>query len=188
MTADNTNLRAEQAREAFEAFAHSKGWFVAQITEGVDATEFECYSNEWETWQAALASRASPAAPDAMREALAGLVAMIDSTTMGHEKELRDEWLPKARAALAAPPAAGAWQPMNTAPSNCTLLGSVAGVVRLIRWGKTSHVPMYGWCLADQGVEEFDLCDPDGWQHPPPALFPAAVPQGAAQAQDTKGE
>lgn len=52
------------------------------------------------------------------------------------------------------------WQPIETAPKaphyGPPHLGVVDGEVRLIRWGKTSHVPLYGWCLADQGAEEFD--------------------------------
>jgi hypothetical protein len=36
----------------------------------------------------------------------------------------------------------------------------VDGEIRAVRYGKTSHVPLYGWCLADQGAEEFDLCRP----------------------------
>ena len=62
----------------------------------------------------------------------------------------------------------GEWQPIETAPrgphSGPPYLGVVNGEVRLIRWGKTSHIPMYGWCLADQGVEDFDLCEPTHWQ------------------------
>jgi hypothetical protein len=55
-----------------------------------------------------------------------------------------------------------AWRPMETA-EGVRCLGLVNGVARVIAWGKTSHVPMYGWCLADQGPEDFDLCEPTGW-------------------------
>ena len=56
------------------------------------------------------------------------------------------------------------WQPIETAPRDAgCLLGWVEGVVRFIQWGKTSHVPLYGWCLADQGPEDFDLCTPTHW-------------------------
>jgi len=61
------------------------------------------------------------------------------------------------------------WQPIETAPRERFLLGWVDGCVRLIRWGKTSHVPMYGWNLADQGPENFDLCEPTHWMPLPPA-------------------
>ncbi|MGG5810981.1 DUF551 domain-containing protein [Falsiroseomonas sp. CW058] len=60
-----------------------------------------------------------------------------------------------------------AWQHIATAPKgpHCgpPHLGVVGGEVRLIRWGRTSHIPITGWCLADQGVEDFDLCEPTHW-------------------------
>lgn len=68
-----------------------------------------------------------------------------------------------------------AWRPMDypwSQDNPGTLLGLVGGRVRLIRWGKTSHVPLYGWCLADQGPEDFDLCKPDGWLPLPSAADP----------------
>ena len=40
------------------------------------------------------------AAAPALYEALAGLLSIFDSVTMGQEAELRDEWIPQARAAL----------------------------------------------------------------------------------------
>lgn len=40
------------------------------------------------------------AAPEVL-EALRGLLAVEDSVTLGQERELRAEWVPKARAALA---------------------------------------------------------------------------------------
>lgn len=62
------------------------------------------------------------------------------------------------------------WQSMETAPRDGThILAAVNGVVRRVAWGKTSHMPLYGFCLADQGVEDFDLCDPTYWV-PLPAL------------------
>ena len=59
------------------------------------------------------------------------------------------------------------WRPMEHAPRGQYLLGSVGGQVRVIAWGKTSHVPIYGWCLADQGGEDRDICEPDGWMKLP---------------------
>lgn len=59
------------------------------------------------------------------------------------------------------------WRPIETAPHNKTVLGVVDGETRLIRWGKASHVPIYGWCLADQGAEDFDICRPTLWQPKP---------------------
>ncbi len=60
------------------------------------------------------------------------------------------------------------WQPMESAPKDRRILGAVSGQTRVILWGKTSHVPMYGFCLADQGPENFDLCKPTHWQPLPP--------------------
>ena len=60
------------------------------------------------------------------------------------------------------------WQPIETAPKDKQILGLVDGQVRLIRYGKTSHVPLYGFCLADQGPEDFDICEPTKWLPLPP--------------------
>lgn len=43
------------------------------------------------------------------------------------------------------------------------VLGVVHGQVRIIAWGKTSHLSWHGWRLADQGAEESDLCEPVAW-------------------------
>ena len=56
------------------------------------------------------------------------------------------------------------WRPIETAPRDRPILAVVDGATRVVRWGKTSHIPLYGWCLADQGAEEFDLCHPKLWQ------------------------
>lgn len=55
------------------------------------------------------------------------------------------------------------WQPIETAPKRGRFLAVVGDLVRIVAWGKTSHVTMYGWCLADQGAEDFDLCEPTHW-------------------------
>jgi hypothetical protein len=57
------------------------------------------------------------------------------------------------------------WQPIDTAPKEgpFPMLGIVDGSVRLIYFGKTSHVPLYGWNLADQGPEDCELCSPTHW-------------------------
>jgi hypothetical protein len=61
------------------------------------------------------------------------------------------------------------WLPIQTAPTDKgMLLGWVDGHTRFISYGKTSHVPMYGWCLVDQGIEERDLCSPTHWMPLPP--------------------
>ena len=56
------------------------------------------------------------------------------------------------------------WNTMNSAPKDRHILALVDGKERIVLWGKTSHVPMYGFCLADQGVENFDICEPTCWQ------------------------
>ena len=56
------------------------------------------------------------------------------------------------------------WRDMESAPRDGTrFLAVVDGAVRIVSWGKTSHIPLYGFCLADQGVEEYDLCTPSAW-------------------------
>jgi hypothetical protein len=60
------------------------------------------------------------------------------------------------------------WQPIETAPKDRAFLAWVDDAIRVVRWGKTSHVPMYGFCLADQGAEDFDLCEPTHWMPLPP--------------------
>lgn len=55
--------------------------------------------------------------------------------------------------------------PMDTAPRDGTKFDAlVDGKWRKVMWGKTSHVPLYGWILIDQGDEDADLCEPEGWQ------------------------
>lgn len=57
------------------------------------------------------------------------------------------------------------WQPIETAPQDGSrILVVYEGLTRVAAWGKTSHVPLYGFCLADQGVEDFDLVEVDLWQ------------------------
>ena len=69
---------------------------------------------------------------------------------------------------------AQAWQPIETAPkTGIPFLAVVpssyseARQVRIVQWGKTSHIPLYGFCLADQGVEDFDICEPTHWMYLP---------------------
>jgi hypothetical protein len=59
------------------------------------------------------------------------------------------------------------WHTMETAPRNRRILGVVDGEVRFIMWGKTSHLPLTGFCLADQGPEDFDICEPTKWMEIP---------------------
>jgi len=56
------------------------------------------------------------------------------------------------------------WKPIDeNTPKDRIIWGFVEGKKRLIKWGKTSHVPLYGFCLADQGTEDFDICKPTHW-------------------------
>jgi hypothetical protein len=66
------------------------------------------------------------------------------------------------------------WKPMDTAPKEGAFLAVVDGDVRIVAHGKTSHVPLYGWVLVDQGPEDADLCEPTCWQ-PLPAPPPSAI-------------
>jgi hypothetical protein len=60
------------------------------------------------------------------------------------------------------------WQTIETAPKDGTsMLAVVDGYVRVIAWGKTSHLPWIGWCIADRGIEDFDLCTPTHWMPMP---------------------
>lgn len=59
------------------------------------------------------------------------------------------------------------WQPIETAPKNEHILAVVEGQVRCVRYCKTSHLPIVGWCLVDQGAEDCDLCEPTCWMHMP---------------------
>lgn len=62
-----------------------------------------------------------------------------------------------------------AWQPIETAPKDGRrFLAVVDDCVRIAMWTKTSHVPLYGFCLVDQGAEDCDLCKPTHWMPLPP--------------------
>lgn len=62
------------------------------------------------------------------------------------------------------------WQEIETAPKDGShFFGLVENERRLCMWGKTSHIPLYGWILIDQGVEDCDLCEPTKW-YPFPSL------------------
>lgn len=63
------------------------------------------------------------------------------------------------------------WRPMSGAPTNGDAImarrvpeDSATGFTgRLTWWGKTSHVPLYGWCFGDD-PEDIDLWRPDEWR------------------------
>lgn len=54
------------------------------------------------------------------------------------------------------------WQPIESADKAPGHRIEVmhCGRPRVAGWGKTSHMPWVGWCLADQGVENFDFIEP----------------------------
>lgn len=67
-----------------------------------------------------------------------------------------------------------AWMPMDSAPRNGTfVIGQRAYIERSsgrLRyethktwWGKTSHVPLYGWNYG-RDVEDLDLWEPERWR------------------------
>jgi hypothetical protein len=83
-----------------------------------------------------------------------------------------------------------AWQSIDTAPKDGTVfrgrmievinmmtqcgprgrLGQKRHLVRKTWWGKTSHVPLYGWCHGR--VENVDLWRPTHWK-------PLQAPEGS---------
>lgn len=60
------------------------------------------------------------------------------------------------------------WRPISEAPKDGQrILAIYGGQTRIVQYAKTSHVPLYGFCLADQGPEDFDIVPESkiaGWQ------------------------
>jgi len=59
------------------------------------------------------------------------------------------------------------WRPIESAPRDGTRITGLAGILAQETWyGKTAHVPLYGWCyLSDPpDVESCDLWHPTHWQ------------------------
>lgn len=62
------------------------------------------------------------------------------------------------------------WQDMSTAPRDGTkFIGWYDGSVRLLAYGKASHVPLYGFILVDGDPEDADICHPLAWMPLPAA-------------------
>lgn len=66
------------------------------------------------------------------------------------------------------------WQPIETAPRDgtrvlgrstrvCRYTGKLIYTKRRTFWGKTSHVPLYGWNWG-RDVEDLDLWQPTHWR------------------------
>jgi hypothetical protein len=66
------------------------------------------------------------------------------------------------------------WQPIENAPRDGTRIrgrrswadrwtGKLKYEKRLTYWGKTSHVPLYGWVFG-RDVEDLDLWQPTHWR------------------------
>lgn len=73
------------------------------------------------------------------------------------------------------------WQPIETAPIDERFLAPVDDLVRIVRFGKASHVPIYGWCLVDQGAEDTDICFPTVWQPLPKPPISQTMTEGESE-------
>ena len=55
------------------------------------------------------------------------------------------------------------WKPMSSAPRDgIKILGRNEEETRTTWFGKTSHVPLYGWCFGHD-PEDIDLWEPTEW-------------------------
>lgn len=101
-------------------------------------------------------------------EGVASAVLRAAGSRLGHYTPAnRKGIVDAARAAIAALDKArkGGWRTMDSAPTDGqALLAVVCGQVRVVAYTKTSHVPITGFCLADQGADDSDLCNPTCWQ------------------------
>lgn len=60
------------------------------------------------------------------------------------------------------------WKPIRTAPRDGEwFVGRKGHLERPTQWGKTSHVPLYGWCFIasmNEGNADYDLWEPVEWR------------------------
>lgn len=71
------------------------------------------------------------------------------------------------------------WQPIETAPRDGTpflAAHEMGGVISITWYGKTSHIPLYGWCQGDD-PEDIDLWHPTHW-------MPLPAPPASATGGD----
>lgn len=67
------------------------------------------------------------------------------------------------------------WQAIETAPADGTRFLAVhekSGIQNISWYGKTSHIPLYGWCSGDD-PEDIDLWKPTHWMPLPPSPSPS---------------
>jgi hypothetical protein len=112
------------------------------------------------------------------RERLEAIILACEGTVETHWEDRAGDLIVESplqlahdlRALLALPQPDG-WRPIEEAPRDGTPFLAIvdSGLdVRRVSWGKTSHVPIYGFCLRDQGPEDSDLCSPTHWMPLPP--------------------
>ena len=57
-----------------------------------------------------------------------------------------------------------AWRTMESAPSDGRRFKAKHHeTIRITWWGKTSHIPLYGWCYG-RDVENVNLWSPSYWK------------------------
>ncbi len=95
------------------------------------------------------------------------IIALVDLYQFPIRTKLYAHPAPVQQEAAAAVPESG-WRPIETLPPgvrahNETFYGLVEGIMRRCYYGKTSHAPIYGFNVSDQGPEDCDLCEPTHW-------------------------
>lgn len=95
-----------------------------------------------------------------------------------------DEWLDKiaGTGSPAARPTSMEWKSIDSAPLDGTLFlaaNHFSGIRQVTWFGKTSHVPLYGWAFNETGdPEDTDLWSPTHWMPLPDA--PVAITKDTA--------
>jgi hypothetical protein len=78
------------------------------------------------------------------------------------------------------------WQPIKTAPRDGTyIIASDGNVTTITTWGKTSHVPIYGWLLVAWGdPQDADLLRQNLTHWMPLPAPPVEVPQISSKIEE----